>query len=34
MLLQNGNAQLKQEFENADKKRAEAGTKRDYGPSF
>jgi ankyrin repeat protein len=34
MLLQNGNAQLKQEFENADKKRAEAGTKKDYGPSF
>jgi len=34
MELQNGNALLKQEFENADKKRAEAGTKKDYGPSF
>jgi ankyrin repeat protein len=35
MELQTGNAMLKQEFEAADKKRAEsAGTKKDYGPSF
>ncbi|HSJ78950.1 MAG TPA: ankyrin repeat domain-containing protein, partial [Erythrobacter sp.] len=34
MELQNGNSLMKQEFANADKKRAEAGTKRDYGPSF
>ncbi len=34
MELQTGNAMLKQEFEVADKKRAEAGTKKDYGPSF
>jgi uncharacterized protein len=34
MELQSGNAQMKQEFINADKKRADAGTKRDYGPSF
>ncbi|KPF62706.1 hypothetical protein IP79_12015 [Porphyrobacter sp. AAP60] len=32
--LQNGNSLMKQELANADKKRAEAGTKRDYGPSF
>jgi hypothetical protein len=34
MELQNGNAQMKQEFIDADKKRAEAGTKKNYGPSF
>jgi ankyrin repeat protein len=34
MELMNGNSLLKQEFEAADKKRAEAGTKKDYGPSF
>jgi uncharacterized protein len=34
MELQNGNSLMKQEFENADAKRAAAGTKRDYGPSF
>lgn len=34
MLLQNGNTMLKQEFDAADKKREEAGTKKDYGPSF
>ena len=35
MELQTGNAMLKQEFEAADKKRAEtAGTKKEYGPSF
>ncbi|MFN4241559.1 MAG: ankyrin repeat domain-containing protein [Erythrobacter cryptus] len=34
MNLLSGNAPLKQEFDNADKKRAEAGTKREYGPSF
>ncbi|TAD71545.1 MAG: ankyrin repeat domain-containing protein [Sphingomonadales bacterium] len=32
--LMNSNTLMKQEFDNADKKRAEAGTKRDYGPSF
>lgn len=32
--LMGGNTLLKQEFENADAKRAGAGTKRDYGPSF
>ncbi len=32
--LQNGNTLMQQEFENADAKRAKAGTKRDYGPSF
>lgn len=34
MELQSGNSLMKQEFENADAKRAAAGTKRDYGPSF
>lgn len=34
MELLNGNTLLKQEFANADAKRTEAGTKRDYGPSF
>lgn len=34
MELQSGNAMLKQEFTNADKKRADSGTKKDYGPSF
>ncbi|WP_234036115.1 ankyrin repeat domain-containing protein [Porphyrobacter sp. YT40] len=34
MELQNGNALMKQEFANADAKRSEAGTKKDYGPSF
>lgn len=34
MELQNGNTLMKQEFENADAKKAEAGTKKDYGPSF
>jgi hypothetical protein len=34
MELQNGNTLLKQEFAAADAKRAEAGTKKDYGPSF
>ncbi len=34
MMLQGSNALLKQEFDAADKKRAEAGTKKDYGPSF
>lgn len=34
MELQNGNGMLKQEFDAADKKRAEAGTKKEYGPSF
>jgi len=34
MELQTGNTMLKQEFENADAKRAAAGTKKDYGPSF
>lgn len=34
MELMSGNTLMKQEFENADKKRAEAGTKKDYGPSF
>lgn len=29
-----GNTLLKQEFDAADKKRAESGTKKDYGPSF
>jgi ankyrin repeat protein len=32
--LMGGNTLLKQEFENADAKRAGSGTKRDYGPSF
>lgn len=32
--LMNGNTLMQQEFANADAKRAEAGTKRDYGPSF
>ncbi|PLK23833.1 ankyrin repeat domain-containing protein [Porphyrobacter sp. TH134] len=32
--LMSGNTLLNQEFENADKKRAGAGTKKDYGPSF
>lgn len=32
--LMSGNTLLKQEFANADAKRAEAGTKKDYGPSF
>lgn len=34
MELMSGNTLLSQEFANADTKRAEAGTKRDYGPSF
>jgi len=34
MDLMNGNTLLKQEFAQADSKRGEAGTKRDYGPSF
>lgn len=34
MELLSGNTLLKQEFANADAKRTEAGTKRDYGPSF
>jgi hypothetical protein len=34
MELQSGNTLLKQEFAAADAKRAEAGTKKDYGPSF
>lgn len=34
MELQNGNTLLKQEFTNADAKRAAAGTKKNYGPSF
>jgi len=32
--LMNGNTLMKQEIANADAKRADAGTKRDYGPSF
>ena len=34
MDLQNGNTLMKQEFDNADAKKASAGTKKDYGPSF
>ena len=34
MELQSGNTLLKQEFTEADAKRAAAGTKKDYGPSF
>ena len=34
MELQSGNTLLKQEFTNADAKRAAAGTKKNYGPSF
>lgn len=34
MKLQAGNSLLAQEFANADAKRAEAGTKKNYGPSF
>lgn len=34
MELMSGNTLMKQEFDAADKKRAEAGTKKDYGPSF
>lgn len=34
MDLMSGNTLLKQEFANSDAKRAGAGTKRDYGPSF
>lgn len=34
MMVQAGNALMKQEFEAADKKRAEKGTPKDYGPSF
>jgi len=34
MDLQSGNTLLKQEFANADAKRAAAGTKKNYGPSF
>lgn len=34
MELQAGNSMLKQEFADADAKRAKAGTKKDYGPSF
>jgi hypothetical protein len=32
--LMSGNTLLSQEIDNADKKRAAAGTKKDYGPSF
>ncbi len=32
--LMNGNTLLVQEFQKADAKRVDAGTKRDYGPSF
>lgn len=34
MELQTGNTLLKQEFAEADAKRAESGTKKQYGPSF
>lgn len=34
MELQAGNAVIRQEFAQADAKRAAAGTKKDYGPSF
>ena len=34
MALMNGNTMMEQEFANADTKRKETGTKRDYGPSF
>ncbi len=34
MELMSGNTLMKQEFTNADTKRAEDGSKRDYGPSF
>ncbi len=34
MELMSGNSLMKQEFDNADAKRAATGTKRDYGPSF
>lgn len=34
MELQNGNTLMQQEFAAADAKRTEAGTKKDYGPSF
>lgn len=34
MELMSGNSLMQQEFANADTKRSEAGTKRDYGPSF
>jgi hypothetical protein len=34
MELMSGNSLLKQEFANADAKRAESGTKKNYGPSF
>lgn len=34
MELMSGNTLLQQEFAEADKKRAAAGTKKDYGPSF
>lgn len=34
MELQSGNTLMKQEFTAADAKRAEAGTKKNYGPSF
>ena len=34
MELMSGNSPLKQEFANADAKRAESGTKKNYGPSF
>lgn len=34
MELMSGNTLLQQEFVNADTKRAAAGTKKDYGPSF
>lgn len=34
MELQPGNAMLKKEFADADAKRAAAGTKKEYGPSF
>ena len=34
MELMAGNTLMKQEFATADKKRADAGTKKNYGPSF
>jgi uncharacterized protein len=34
MMVMAGNTLMKQEFDTADKKRAEKGTPKDYGPSF
>lgn len=34
MMVMAGNALMKQEFDNADKKREDKGTPKDYGPSF